>query len=770
MKKSARYGSYYLSLSPIAVAACVVAAAPAQAQDSSSGSGGLQEIVVTAQKRSESLQDTPLAVSAVTADTIESRGITDISNLTAIAPSLNVATAPASSSNTNIFIRGIGDQEPVLTSDAPVSIYIDGIVLGRSTGAVFDLVDLERIEVLRGPQGTLYGRNTIGGAVNLITAKPADEFGGKIKLSYGSFHQWQARASIDTGELGETGLRAKFSYIHRQQNGYVDDLNAPSKRDPGALNIDAFRVALSYDKNGPFRLNYAFDYNDRQSIAPAFQATIIRPDVLAYLQNSPSFGGNAPLYSTNRLKRYLADNEGLLTDRVYGHTLTMEYDISDNLTVKSLTGYRNWKNIDRGDELDGQGGLLGFLMSPALLAPPPYYAEIPIGVEPISLFTSTNRRAQHQWTQEFNLLGKIGDRFEYVLGFFYFTEKSRESNDQFPLIVVSDQAAVALYTPLIYRHNSRSIAGFAQGTYKLTDELSLTGGLRYTKDKKHLIQQAAFPRDISANFSKVNWAASIDYQANRDVLLYARVSTGYKAGGFNARSSNDGYEPEDLTSYEVGFKTELLDRRLRFNAATYYSIHKNLQLQQFQAGSGGASSVTVNAGKAKYWGVEGEMLAVPVDGLTLGASVGYIDRKYKEFLILNPLNNQVEDVKDSARFPFSSKWTLNASAEYKTPELGFGQLSFRVDYNYRSKIWFHPTLVGTPYNDVIASPGRGLFDGRITLSKIMIGDNEASVAVWGKNLTKKVYRANGIDFGGLGYAGNVYGEPRSFGVDVNYSF
>ena len=254
------------------------------------------------------------------------------------------------------------------------------------------------------------------------------------------------------------------------------------------------------------------------------------------------------------------------------------------------------------------------------------------------------------------------------------------------------------------------------------------------------------------------------------MLLYARVSTGYKAGGFNARSSNDGYEPEDLTSYEVGFKTELLDRRLRFNAATYYSIHKNLQLQQFQAGSGGASSVTVNAGKAKYWGVEGEMLAVPVDGLTLGASVGYIDRKYKEFLILNPLNNQVEDVKDSARFPFSSKWTLNASAEYKTPELGFGQLSFRVDYNYRSKIWFHPTLVGTPYNDVIASPGRGLFDGRITLSKIMIGDNEASVAVWGKNLTKKVYRANGIDFGGLGYAGNVYGEPRSFGVDVNYSF
>ncbi|ARS27501.1 TonB-dependent receptor [Sphingomonas sp. KC8] len=765
------------ALSGICVFAAI-AATPAIAQTATATaepSSGLEDIVVTAQKRSESLQDTPLAVSAVSAATIEARGITDISNLTAIAPSLNVNTAPASSSNTNIFIRGIGDQEPILTSDAPVSLYVDGIVLGRSTGAVFDLVDLERIEVLRGPQGTLYGRNTIGGAVNLITAKPADEFGGKVKFTYGSFNQWQARGSVDTGELADSGVKLKFSYVHREQDGYVDFVNTRGDRDPGALNIDAFRAAASYNKGGPFRADYAFDINHRASVAAAFQATVISDAVLAYINNSPALGGAAPQVSNRRLGTLRADDAGLLTDKVYGHTLTLEYDLGPDTMLRSLTGYRKWRNIDRGDELDGQGGLVGFQLDPILFVDG---TVLPLGVLPVALFTSDNDRGQHQWTQELNLIGQIGDSFEYVLGGFYFKEKSFENNNQFPLIVISDQAAVPLATPLYYSHTSRSMAGFAQGTYRFNDQLSFTGGIRYTSDKKHLTQTMLLQRDLSAKFSKVNWTASVDYRATDDVLAYARVSTGYKSGGFNARSTNDGYDPEDLTSYEIGFKSELFDRRLRFNAATYYTIHKKLQLQQFQAGTGGASSVTVNAGKAQYFGVEAEVQAMPVEGLTLASSVGYIDRKYKQFVILDPSADPNDpatpggfrDVKDTARFPFSSKWTLNASIQYELPAFDFGQLSARLDYNYRSKIYFHPTTVGTPYNDAIAGEKRGLFDGRITLSKLMLGTNEASIAVWGKNLTKKEYKANGIDFGGLGYAGNVYGEPRSFGVDLNYAF
>ena len=757
-------GKHILSMACVPV---VCLATPALAQDTAppASSGGLDEIVVTAQKRSENLQSTPLAVSAITAAAIEARGITDVSALTAIAPNITVTTAPASSANTAIFIRGIGDQEPVLTSDAPVSIYVDGVVLGRSTGAVFDLVDLERIEVLRGPQGTLYGRNTIGGAVNFITAKPAQEFGIKQRFSYGSFNQWQSRTTIDTGELGTSGLRAKLSYVHREQDGYVNDPTAKGSRDPGALNIDAARVALSFDKGGAFRADYAFDFNHRESMAPAFQATILRPDVLAYVNNSPSLGGAAPVISTKRRKRLALDTDGLLTDKVWGHTLTLELDLGENTMLRSLTGYRKWTNIDRGDDLDGLAGILGNTVDPMILVDGSF---TPTGVQPISLFSSSNRRKQHQWTQEFNLIGKIGDRLDYVLGLFYFKEKSQEINPQFPTIVISPEYAAPAYALLSFDHKSRSQAAFGQVTYRATDRLSFTGGMRYTSDKKELDQVSPFARELSRKFHKFNWAASVDYQANDDVLIYGRVATGYKAGGFNARSANSGYKPETLTSYEIGLKSEFFDRRVRLNGAVFYATHKDLQIQQFQAGSSGATSITANAGKAKYKGIELEGQAIVATGLTFSGSVGYVDRKYKQFEILDPGTDLPVDVADSARFPFSSKLTWNAALQYDAPRFDFGQLSARVEYNYRGKVYFHPTTVGAPLNDEIAGKARGLLDARITLSELDVIGKKASIAVWGKNLTDEAYRVHGIDFGGLGYAGNVYGEPRSFGVDLNF--
>lgn len=756
--------SISLQLACVSLAAV---AAPAFAQQAAQAPASLEEIVVTAQKRSESLQNTPVAVSAITAAAIEQRGITDISTLTAIAPNIAVTTAPASSSNTAIFIRGIGDQEPVLTSDAPVGIYVDGIVLGRSTGAVFDLVDLERIEVLRGPQGTLYGRNTIGGAVNFITAKPGQEFGIKQRFTYGSWDQWQSRTTLDTGMLGNTGLRAKFSYVHRQQDGYVNDPTAAGNRDPGALNIDAVRAAVAFDQGGAFRADYSFDFNHRESIAPAYQATVIRPDVLAFLNNSPSLGGAAPVVSTSRLKRLALDGDGLLTDKVWGHTLTLEVDLSDNTTLRSLTGYRKWRNVDRGDDLDGQAGILGQMVDPIILAGGPF---IPTGVEPVSLFYSDNRRRQHQWTQEFNLLGSIGDRLEYVLGLFYFKEKSREENPQFPTIVLSPVFATTVQTLLSFQHRSRSQAAFGQLTYELTDQFSVTGGLRYTSDRKSLDQFAPFPRDLTRKFDQFNWTVSADYKLTEDVLAYARVATGYKAGGFNARSSNSGYKPEDLTSYELGLKSELFDRRVRLNGAIFYAKHEDLQIQQFQAGSQGSTSVTVNAGQADYKGIELEGQALLMDGLILSGAFGYIDRKYKQFLILDPMTNQIVDVADTARFPFSSSLTWNAALQYELPRFDFGQVSARIEYNYRGKVYFHPTLVGTPLNDEIAGQARGLLDARLTLSEVSFIGADASIAVWAKNLTDKAYRVHGIDFGALGYGGNVYGEPRSFGVDLNFNF
>ncbi|WP_380875922.1 TonB-dependent receptor [Sphingomonas sp. DBB INV C78] len=739
----------------------------------------LEDIVVTAQKRTENLQDTPLAVSAVTADTIDKRGITDVSSLTAIAPNLSITTTGASTSNIALFIRGIGESETILTVDSPVGLYVDGIVLGRSSGAVFDLVDLERIEVLRGPQGTLYGRNTIGGAVNLISKKPTADFGIEQWLSYGRFDYIQAKTSLNTGTLGDSGIRAQFTYLHKQRDGYADNVLAKDSADPGAYNVDAFRLSVAYDQGGPLRLNYTYDYNDRRSVANQNQLAVARPDIAAYINASSALGGNAPQISRNRIDRLILDHDGPIRDKVQGHALTAEIDLGDNLTLRSLTGYRKWDNSVVNDQ-DGNGGLVGFVVDPILFAGGPF---IPLGVQPISLFHLTFERDQDQWTQEFNLLGKIGDRTEFVLGAFYFEEVAHEENPTFLTFIVPsptpipvtptvsvDSFGVNLASNFIYRHKSRSKAVFGQITTPLADRLNLTAGARYTWDDKHLDQTLPTARNLDRSFDNFNWALTLDYQWPNDIMAYARVATGYKAGGFNARSINEGFDPEDLTSYEIGLKTELFDRRLRFNVALFHAVHKDVQVGQFLAGSGGSVGITVNAGNAHYNGVEAEFTALVTDNIILTGNVGYTHRDYKKFEIRNPLTDQIVDIADDAHFIYSPDTTANLGLEYRFDPFAFGQLAARLDYSYRSSMYWHAGTLLNPFNDVIADDGVGRLDARVTLSQLKLGSGTAEISLWGKNITDENYLLGGVDFGSLGFATVSYAEPRTYGIDLRVKF
>ena len=479
-------------------------------------SGKLDEVVVTAQKREENLQRTPLAISAITAKALEQRGIVDVSHLTSLAPNLTTTTTPGSTSSSTIAIRAIGNGDPILTSDSPVSLYVDGVVIGRQAGAAFDLLDLERIEVLRGPQGTLYGRNTIGGAVNLITARPADKFGIREKLSFGNWNQWQTRTSLDTGQWGESGIRARLTYVHREQDGYVNNLNAPGDLDPGASKLDAGRVALSFDRGGLFRADYAFDHNKRDGIPGAWQATAANSTVMRLWNASPGYGGRAPQVSAGRLDSLYLNVDEVNTDKVDGHSLRLEFDLNANTLLRSLTGYREWSQITRNGGMDGQNGIRALTVSPAALAPP--YSFIPTGVREINLFSAgISPRSQHQVSQEFNLIGKLGDRFDYVAGLFYFKERSREYSQQFPVIALPPPfppAAVPLLGLMDYMHESESKAAFAQATYDLTDRLSFTGGIRYTEDQKKLDQVAPFLRTLNRDFSQFNWSATLDFQVN----------------------------------------------------------------------------------------------------------------------------------------------------------------------------------------------------------------------------------------------------------------
>lgn len=756
-------------------------AGTAMAQDAEPGAGGLQEIVVTAQKRAENLQNTPLAVSAVTGEALEARRISDVSDISSVAPNLTTSITPASTTNITVHIRGIGESDPVLTVDSPVGIYVDGIVIGRTTGAVFDLVDLQRVEVLRGPQGTLYGRNTTGGAVNFITAKPADSFKGTQTFGYGNLDYMLSRTSIDTGEIDHSGLKFKLSYVHKQRDGYANDLNQPNKRDPGASNTDAFRIAARFDNGGPVRIDYAFDYNDSKSYAVPFQLAYARSDIVAYFANSEALGGNPLIYSRDRLNT-LRLNQGLLHDKVRGHNLTIEADLGDNLTLRSMTGLRSWHNTVAEADMDGNDGLRGFTVSPEIIVAPDYNF-VPLGVNDIRLFSGVNVRKQKQFSQELNLLGKVGDKLEFVLGAFYFREKASENNpSQLALILESPVAiplggglsthyfATDLAPPFYYRHTSESKAVFGQATFHVTDRLNLTGGLRYTKDRKHMNQIASIPRDLMRKFSQLNWAVSADYKFTDRIMGYARVATGYKAGGFNPRSVGGSFDPEKIISYEAGLKTELLDRRLRFNLTAFHSRYKDLQVSQFLAGSGGASTITVNAGKATYTGIEAELVAQLAKGLTFNAAFGFVDRKYKSFIIRDATSNELVDVADEARFSYSASTTANAGLQYETEVQDIGKLTARADWTYRGKIAFHPLDRLNPYNRQIADGGAGRLDARIALSDIDVGPTRATVALWGKNLTNKDYLYAGIDFGSLGFAGVSYAEPRTYGVDVKFDF
>lgn len=735
---------------------------------------GLQEIVVTAQKRVESLQQAPLAISAISADTIEQRGITDVSSLTSVAPNLVVGQTGAASANIAIFIRGIGESDTVLTADSPVGLYVDGVVLGRTSGAIFDLVDLERIEVLRGPQGTLYGRNTTGGAVNLISKKPSDGFGLEQTISAGNLNYLMSKTSLDTGEIGDSGLKLRFTYLHKQRDGYIDNLLRRGNQDPGAYDVDAFRVAVRYDKDGPFRLDYAFDYNNRHSVSTPSQLVAARPDILAYLNASPQLGGEAPQIATTRQSWQRADTDGPIWDRITGHTLVAEADLSENLTLRSLTGYRDWKNTVVSD-LDGNGGLKGLMADPGILAGGPL---VPQGIGTVSLYNMTFARSQHQFSQEINLIGNIGEQIDFVLGGFYFREVANDASPTFFTLIIpagapveaapgvfTDSVGVNLTTDTIYRHVSRSQALFGQVTGHLSDALSLTGGLRYTKDKKRLQQSVPMARDITRDFNKLNWAASLDYQMDDNVLLYGRIATGYKAGGLNARSANDGFGPENLISYEAGLKTELFGRRLRLNTAAFYTRLKDIQRSQFLSGSGGTVSNTVNAGRSRYVGFEAEAMAAITNELTLSANIGYIDRKFKEFDYLDPTTDQLIDIAGVSEFQGSAGTTISAAADYRKP-LSFGTFNARLDYNYRGRVYYTTSAVINPFHEEISDGPVGLFDARIGLSDLEIRGAKMAISAWAKNLTNKSYALWGVDFGALGFATTNFADKRSWGLEL----
>ena len=693
---------------------------PAHAQGRSSAL--LEEIVVTARKREENLQDAPIAVSAFSGDALDFRGVTDIGKLDQFVPNLvlNESTTYSNVSNAAVYIRGIGQNDFTPVIDPGVGIYVDGVYLGRSVGAVLDIVDVERIEVLRGPQGTLFGRNTIGGAISLSSKKPDGEFGGKVDVKYGADDRFNVRGSVNI-PLGDKFF-ARLSAATFLQDGYVT--RVVDGKDLGDQDVVALRGALRWLPANNLDISWSVDYSRERENGNPFVLAGIQPLNLGlfFPDGSPNpAGGPSMSLAANTLAAQLASggpatfpggeffnvihpsgfpfqflacfspenannpvcfNQQYIDNGdkklnysgdpsfqeldVWGTGLTAEWQINDKLKVKSVSSLRGFEGHFEGDQ-DGSPIRVSYL---------------------IDIY-------QHeQFSQELQLLGtSFADRLDWILGGYYFEEAGKNINPvRFSQVDLQSGG----------HYDADSWAVFAQGTWHFNDKLDLTFGLRYTEDSRDYLPDQFIevlpigPLPIpgtnigdrplpyvwtSSNTSELVPMVNLSYRWNESLMTYFTYSEGFKSGGYTQRifppeASTPSFDPEFVKSYEGGFKFDGWNDRLRFNVAVFFTDYTDLQL--LVADPSRFGPFVSNAGDAEIIGVELEMLLNPAEGWYITGSAGMTD------IDRTALGGGVQGLTLDSPFQHISKWTANAQI-YKEFALGeWGYLTPRFEWSYRT--------------------------------------------------------------------------------------
>jgi len=756
---------------------------PVFAQDSAEieqQRGGLSDIVVTARRREENLQDTPVSVTAVNAEIIEERGIENFVDLAKIVPNVKIHDNPGGIGGAAIWMRGIGFADAVIGNDAPFGFYIDGVPFGRISTAGMDIVEPDSIQVLRGPQGTLFGRNSTGGAIVVQTHTPNDEFGGVVRGGIGSYGAIQYKARIDTGLIGGSNVKASFAYSHTQRNGIVDIRGTYDRLDKGFENNDSYWGKIQGEWGG-FKATLSADYTRLQGDPIPLQVVAANANFIAMLNNSVVLGGNTIPISTKPILRYDNMATGGTQNVVQkGVHLTLEQKLNENLTLKAIGALRAYRRDDSNNygpsdlraRIGGTnpGGSTGSVRS--FLG---WYAVNPRFQE------------QDQTTLEVQLLGEY-DSLKFVVGGFYYDEDARDFGTTRLPFPVSTTSVIDSVTPRDYSVASKSKAAFLQVDWRppiLDNKLELTGGIRYTDDSRDFEQKTAIVRSLDLSEDNVSYLLGANYQFTDDFMAYVKYTTGYRAGGFNVRTTaagvNPAYDPEKIKSLEAGFKLEALDNRLRLNVAAFYNKYLDLQVAQFappgQVSGGGNININANA---KYKGLEIEATLVPVDGLTIMGSYGYVDPDYTSFprplaagapltagctLIVAGLQ-ECEANQIFINLP-RTKWTV--SAAYEFPPESFGTVGLSVDYAWTGKTPGVSSRVGTLFPTILDNRSYGLLNARYGIKDIPINNNvRGSLAFFGRNLANKIYSTASIDFG---FAGTQqFPERRTLGIEAKIEF
>jgi len=729
----------------------------------------IEEIKVTARKREESMQTVPISVSAFTATDLNEMQVTEAKGIADLTPNLMINRSASGSAAVVTCMRGLCRTDTTITDDPYVGIYMDGIYTGKAVGSVFELADIERIEVLRGPQGTLFGKNTIGGAVNVVSAKPKADPGIRLSAYAGNWNQQNYKAVVDTGTIG--GLSTKVAFLKKDHDYFTENKTGT---DYGNEDREALLFNTLWQPTDNFSANYVFDWSRN------------REHPFANFSTQNIYGTEI---RTRRERRTSLYDEGAGVKNnadIYGHSLTLNLDLGDygvvrDSTLKSITGYRYVKNT----YTDNSSGLAPTTVNPF---------GIPLGEVPLRfLWTQDNFRLK-TWTQEVQYAGTAFDgAVDFLLGGFYSVETGDYSNNQgminwlffIPGYALTDPVDTIGTTHIRYS----SYAFFTEDTWHITDTVSLTAGVRFTnesRDGNHDVTRWIVPPGMDPieddtytpleiprkEFNSTTWSprVALSWQATDETMLYGGWSRGYKSGGFNARSVEAQYwGPYDdmrADSYEVGAQNTLWDGKAQLNLAVFLEDlhHPQVQFNGFPPGSSNWNVVLESTGDARIWGAELEAVVRPLEGLEFNGGFGWIHSRYTSPLI-NPFNDM--DEQHQRHMEFSPAYSWNLSGRYIFPGIDIGELSMRVDYTGSSPVGFNTAIAD---DKIVGQGAYGLVDARLALTGVKVCDLAGTFdfALIGKNLTDRSYRVGGYGSNAFGFYTNIYGDPRTYGAQVTW--
>jgi iron complex outermembrane receptor protein len=727
------------SLKAAALAGVMTATAlPALAQQAAVPQGAIEEIFVTAQKRTESVQTVPISIVTLTGAQLERTNQSDLLAVAGRTPSLQFSSAGGEG---QLYIRGVGSNLLAVGSDPSVAINLDGVYLGRPNMGLSQFLDVERVEVLRGPQGTLYGRNATGGSINLVSRQPSmQKWDGYLSAGTGSFNRAEVKAAAGGPISDMFSVRAAARF--EKDDGYTKNL------DPSGTKIDNNRIGtgrliLHAEPTDAVRATLTGDYSDFKN-----GNTSIRPnDTLGASQVQGALP-TAFHETRNNVPTFMKWHTG-------GPTLNVEADLSDNVTLTSISAYKTF-NMRFFFNTDGTEA---------------------------AVTRTTETFNTNQFSQEIRLSSRNTERLEWIAGAYYFRENKKGAlglvRENLRNAVTGAPAASGVFI-IPATGTTNAYAGFAQASYKLMDNLKLTAGIRYSDEKKDdfnkqvnifvgptatlsQIQSGLFgglnPDNFPAALTRTDskkWHAwtpkfGIDWQATPDVLVYASATRGFKSGGFNDyQPSNPAFNPEYIWSYEAGVKSDWLDRRLRVNLAAFYYDYKDLQVTSFL----NSLTLVANAAKAKVKGLDLDVTAQPMPEFSIGASASVLDATYDAFLapygVCSPLVasdpacagvtiGQPRRINASGnRLNNAPKFKGSMFGEYTWDLSNAGTVSLFGQVSYTGDIYFNAA------NDPnVRQKGYALVDARLSWKPASIN---VEVSLYGKNLTDKNYFHNIVQF------------------------